>query len=247
MPIALGMLVSGCVARNTAPLAEFLRTPRSGDAPLSVLFDASASMDPDGQVVSYSWTFGDGASGEGETTTHTFDRAGAFSVTLLVKDDLGASGSAVRAVDVREAGHPPVEGTEVGQKVPDIVLPDVTTGDLRPLSEFRGYVVLLEFWRSTCSPCRTSLSHMETLRARYAAEGLLVVTVSSDVTPEAARQFLVQEGYGEFVGLHDTDGAARSLYHVDEVPHTFLIDRQGIVRHADHPIRFRDRHITPWL
>jgi hypothetical protein len=39
----------------------------------------------------------------------------------------------------------------------------------------------------------------------------------------------------------------RSLYGVDAIPRTFLIDRQRVIRYVDHPIRLRERDIEPWL
>lgn len=237
----------GCQPRNIPPTASFVRSPESGEAPLSVFFDASSSADVDGVIASHSWDLGDGRSALGSTLTHTYDQPGAFAATLTVRDDAGGAATATRVVDVRSPGEVIPVGAGIGERAPDISLADVRTSAIRSLAEFRGLVVLLEFWRSTCGPCRTSLEHVETLRARYAGEGFVVVTVSSDVTAADARQYLDGQGYGGFVGLHDGAGAARALFGVSEVPHAFLLDRQGIVRHADHPIRFRDRDITPWL
>ena len=72
---------------NQAPTASFTASPISGDLPLAVTFDASASTDPDGTIVSYSWDFGDGAAASGVTINHTFTWAGTYTVTLTVTDD----------------------------------------------------------------------------------------------------------------------------------------------------------------
>ena len=88
---------------------------------------------------------------------------------------------------------------------------------------------------------------MEALRTRFADDGVLVVLVSEDVSAEAALDVLAAQGYDDFVGLFDAGETARSLYGVELIPRVFIIDRQGIVRYEDHPIRIRDRHITPWL
>ena len=53
-------LLGGCLTQNVAPTASFTATPTSGQAPLAVSFDASASSDPDGTIASYTWNFGDG-------------------------------------------------------------------------------------------------------------------------------------------------------------------------------------------
>ncbi len=246
----IGLLVlaaGGCLEFDKAPVAAFTRSPASGIVPLAVFFDATESSDPDGVIATYAWAFGDGVAADGATATHTFESAGTYSVTLTVTDDRGKSAETIRNVDVAASDAPPPEGTKIGQRAPGFSLPDVRTGELRSLADFRGYVVLLEFWRSTCSACRSSMPAVEALRAKYAADGLAVVFVSEDVTAEEARVVLDGQGYDDFVGLFDENEAARGFYDVELVPRMFVIDRQGIVRYVDHPVRIRDRNITPWL
>ncbi|MEM8998543.1 MAG: PKD domain-containing protein, partial [Acidobacteriota bacterium] len=52
-------------------------------------FDASASNDPDGAIVDYAWSWGDGAIGDGEVTSHTYGVGGFYDVELTVTDDAG--------------------------------------------------------------------------------------------------------------------------------------------------------------
>jgi peroxiredoxin len=241
------LAVGGCLEFNKTPVAAFTRSPASGVAPLAVFFDATESLDPDGAIASYEWEFGDGVAADGVTATHTFETAGTYSVALTVTDDRGKTAETIRNVDVTASDAPPPEGTEIGQRAPGFSLPNVRTERDQSLADFRGYVVLLEFWRSTCSACRSSMPAIESLRAKYAADGLLVVLVSQDVTAEEARVVLDGQGYDDFIGLFDGDEAARNLYDVELIPRMFVIDRQGIVRYVDHPVRIRDRNITPWL
>ncbi|MCK4590560.1 MAG: PKD domain-containing protein, partial [Candidatus Latescibacteria bacterium] len=56
-------LLSGCAALNSPPVASFTCNPSSGESPLTVSFNASSSHDPDGTIVTYRWTFGDGSNG----------------------------------------------------------------------------------------------------------------------------------------------------------------------------------------
>ncbi len=87
---------------NTPPVASFTRTPSSGESPLEVDFDASGSADPDGWIIGYAWSFGDGLSGSGETITHTYttNDTTTFTATLTVTDDDGANDSSSRSVTV---------------------------------------------------------------------------------------------------------------------------------------------------
>jgi PKD repeat protein len=63
-------------------------------------FDGSASNDPDGSIVSYAWTFGDGATGSGVSPSHTYASAGTFPVVLTVTDNSGATDTASHSVTI---------------------------------------------------------------------------------------------------------------------------------------------------
>lgn len=62
--------------------------------------DASASFDPDGQIVEYRWDFGDGSTGEGETVSHVYDASGEYTVTLSVTDDRRGSDEATLKLQI---------------------------------------------------------------------------------------------------------------------------------------------------
>jgi PKD repeat protein len=65
---------------------------------LGVSFDASASTDPDGTIASYAWNFGDGTTGSGRTTSHTYSTVGTFSAQLTVTDNAGATANTTRSI-----------------------------------------------------------------------------------------------------------------------------------------------------
>jgi PKD repeat protein len=88
---------------NVAPTARFGALPDD----LAVAFDATPATDPDGQVVSWAWTFGDGATGTGRTAAHTYAGAGTYDVTLVVTDDKGATATTTVPVTV-QANRAPV-------------------------------------------------------------------------------------------------------------------------------------------
>jgi PKD repeat protein len=90
---------------NAPPKASFTATPDSGTAPLEVAFNAGASADPDGEVSSYQWSFGDGNAASGVAPSHTFTAAGTYTVTLIVTDDDGATDTAQTTVGVAKAGN----------------------------------------------------------------------------------------------------------------------------------------------
>jgi len=245
---SLTYLLSGCSLFNAAPTASFRRSPEAGNAPLSVFFDASASADPDGTIVTFAWSYGDGRTGDGVTTTHTYASAGLYETKLSLTDDGGANGTTIRMVTVTEPGAAIPVGTHVGEAALNFTLQDLD-GKETSLSQFRGYVVLLDFWASGCAPCTQTLPYLETLRKRYAADGLVLVGVSLDENALDIARFLATGGYSEMITLwesHDAAEKVKDLYGID-IPHTFLIDRQGVIRWSNGPIHLRDRDITPWL
>jgi len=88
------------VVLTRAPTASFTRTPASGAASLAVGFNASTSSDPDGTIASYAWDFGDGSTGSGATTSHTYAAAGIYNAILTVTDNDGAASTASAAITV---------------------------------------------------------------------------------------------------------------------------------------------------
>ncbi len=88
------------VTGNEAPVAELRYTAGCGLAPLQASFDASRSYDFDGNLATYAWDFGDGATGTGATVAHTYNTAGTFPVVLTVTDALGLSAQAKGTVTV---------------------------------------------------------------------------------------------------------------------------------------------------
>jgi PKD repeat protein len=74
---------------------------------LGCTFDASVATDPDGEIVGYQWDFGDGSTGSGVTTQHTYNQPGSYPVTLTVTDDAGASGVDTQWVEVVSPNAPP--------------------------------------------------------------------------------------------------------------------------------------------
>lgn len=97
---------------NKPPLASMEFAPTWGDAPLTVHFSAATSSDPDGQIASYTWDFGDGGKGTGLFAEHEYTKKGSFVITLTTTDDKGATSSTKGTVFVTEPPTPPVGRTD---------------------------------------------------------------------------------------------------------------------------------------
>jgi len=96
--------VPGCIP-NQPPVAR-AGGPYSGSPGQAIQFNGAASTDPDGTVVSYAWTFGDGATGNGSQPTHAYSPVGTYTVTLTVTDNSGATAAASTTAEVRVAPVP---------------------------------------------------------------------------------------------------------------------------------------------
>ena len=118
-----GTTVTVASPQNQPPVAAFTSSPNGGVMPVDVTFDASASSDPDGTIVSYSWTFGDGSpAASGKTTTHTYSTAGNHVAELTVTDNRGASARASQVIKVTTASAYTVGGTVSGLAGTGLVL-----------------------------------------------------------------------------------------------------------------------------
>jgi len=91
---------------NERPAASFTFNAAQTGEP--VTFDARASRDPDGTVLTYRWEFGDGATAEGDQPAHAFAQAGRYTVALTVADADGATAGVSAAVEIAAPPPPPV-------------------------------------------------------------------------------------------------------------------------------------------
>ena len=110
---------------NAAPVASF--TPQCTD--LSCTFNASGSTD-DGTITTYSWTFGDGAVGNGQQVAHDYGTGGTYIVELTVTDDEGAIGTLSQSVSVTApgggGGDPVITLTANGYKIKGVQHADLS-------------------------------------------------------------------------------------------------------------------------
>ena len=87
---------------NLPPVAEFTTSVSEGFSPLAVVFDATASRDPEGEALTWAWSLGDGTTASESVVVHVFSEPGDFTVTLTVQDSSGASSQSGATVQVLE-------------------------------------------------------------------------------------------------------------------------------------------------
>ena len=110
------------VAFPQPPVPVLTASPLSGTVPLTVSFSGQQSYDPDGSIALYAWNFGDGTSGQGPRTSHTYRGSGTYSVTLTVTDSQGiaATSSMVLITALPTTSTP---STAVATRVPTTAPP----------------------------------------------------------------------------------------------------------------------------
>jgi peroxiredoxin len=138
------------------------------------------------------------------------------------------SDSSTSATDTSVASAEAVEvGLAVGNRAPEFT---TTTIDGEPvaLSDFEGDVVLLNFWFTTCEPCRVEMPEFQRAFDAHADDGFTVVAVNREEGPETIRTFA--EDYDlDFPLLLDEEGDIQFQYGVTGYPSTFILDRDGVI------------------
>jgi peroxiredoxin len=97
------------------------------------------------------------------------------------------------------------------------------------LSEYRGQVVLINFWASWCGPCRQEMPHLDAIHRKYAGLGFTVFGVNVEQDRKLADKVL-RDIPVSFPILFDDQNEVSELYDVDAMPATVLVDRNGDIR-----------------
>ena len=97
------------------------------------------------------------------------------------------------------------------------------------LNQFRGQVVILNFWATWCPPCMQELPSMMDMQNQLRSRGVVVLGVSIDVDDDAYHRFLKQRSVN-FVTVRDPEQRVAGMYGTSGWPESYIIDRQGVLR-----------------
>jgi cytochrome c biogenesis protein CcmG/thiol:disulfide interchange protein DsbE len=96
------------------------------------------------------------------------------------------------------------------------------------LSDYRGYVVVLNTWATWCPPCRAEMPDLEAYYREHQGDGFVVLAVNSQESADTVAAFLEEHDF-TFPVLLDPDGIVLSRYGIRGLPTSFFIDRDGMV------------------
>ena len=108
-------------------------------------------------------------------------------------------------------------------------LPDLA-GEPVSSAQFKGKVVVVDFWATWCGPCVEEIPGYIALQAKYGKDGLVIIGISLDRRgPEAVRKFVAKHGMNYTVLMGDA-AVVEAFGNFDAIPTTFIIDREGGIR-----------------
>ena len=152
-------------------------------------------------------------------------------VTILYMALLaGANAAAAGPVDwqgVRDAGLPKLADLAQPKPAPDIAVTDPAGAEHR-LADWKGKVLLVNFWATWCAPCREEMPSLDALQATLGGDDFQVLTVAAGRNPPPAiDRFFEEEGITHLPRLLDPRQQLARAFGVAGLPVTVLIDREG--------------------
>jgi thiol-disulfide isomerase/thioredoxin len=124
-----------------------------------------------------------------------------------------------------------------GMTLPDITIPDADEKNIS-LADYKGNIVLVDFWASWCKPCRKANPKLVRVYEKYenaqfkTAQRLIFISISLDSDRDAWQKAIKDDGLEKFIHLSELIGwksSAVGLYKINAIPASFLLDENGII------------------
>ncbi len=129
----------------------------------------------------------------------------------------------------------------IAEAAPDFALKTATGDNLR-LSEYRGDIVLLNFWSTRCGRCRNQLSKLDALYSAHREQGFQLLSINIDREQDSAREVVASLRL-QFPVMFDEQKFVSRLYDLGSIPFTVLIDPTGTVRYMHTDYKRGDEHM----
>jgi len=166
---------------------------------------------------------------EGEHEVFSLEEPFTIGETSFRLAEVSPDGSTVRVVPTEYV--PPKVPLYIGAEAPDFSFESLQ-GEEISLSQYRGKVVLLDFWASWCLPCVVAMPKMKSLYEAYHDEGLEIIGINLDLSREQALDFVqhFELPWPQYWDGKGYDSELAVLFRVKAIPMLYLIDQQGIIR-----------------
>lgn len=132
----------------------------------------------------------------------------------------------------QDNGEAPLAALESGTMIPDVEMMGLEGDPIRP-SDYRGKIVLMNFWATWCGPCIREMPMFQEYQDRY--PNLVVLGVDEEETREKVSQFIEQIGITYTIALDQRAEMGRAL-RVNFLPTTIFIDEKGEIRFRHYGI-----------
>lgn len=120
-------------------------------------------------------------------------------------------------------------GIEIGDKAPNYTLPTFE-GEAQSLSDYKGNIVVMNMWASWCEPCTREIPDLMRLHNTYDEVTLVAVNMNSyERNRDGAESFVEEYDMNRIPSLIDEEGEVASLYQLQHLPTTYIIDEDGII------------------
>ena len=244
-------VISRDAAGNEATFKEELITAAKADETPPAISGVSVSQITESSAI-ITWNTNETATSQanygktetyGSTTTLDSNLTTSHSVTLTGLDDgttyyfqaISKDSNGNVATSANQTFETPTAipvGSQVNQRAPDFTLQNLTGQNVNvKLSDFRGKIVMINFWATWCEPCLDEMPFLQAISDNWSSEDLEILAVASNDKESLAtvKQFIENKGY-DFPVFYDSAGQAKSLYSIQGWPTTFFIDAEGIIR-----------------
>ncbi len=159
-----------------------------------------------------------------------FHEARELSALFLLIALLGTACTQTESNAPVDGANAQKEGVTVGFLAPDFKLKMLSGGEAA-LSDYRGKIVLVNFWATWCGPCKAEMPSMEALYRAYPREDFEILAVSIDIDPNAPIKEFIEDFGFTFPVLLDDMFEVNDQYRVRVVPTSVVVDRNGVVTH----------------
>ncbi|MCE7934920.1 MAG: TlpA family protein disulfide reductase [Chlorobi bacterium CHB2] len=127
---------------------------------------------------------------------------------------------------------------ELGKPAPDFTLKDQNGATVK-LSQFKGKVVVLDFWATWCAPCIASIPEFKDLWSKYRSDDFVLFSISADFGEKEWKEYIAAENMDWVHGFDPGESTGPlSVYAIEYIPDTWIIDKNGIA--IAHGLRHND-------